>query len=93
VTGRGRSLRHACATCHKGFIADLSNAPRPTAVPIAPVDQRLAAVAVPGTESLSTTIAPPPIKPIPVIQTRSRRAPTRLTGKRAWTSNNQATAL
>jgi hypothetical protein len=37
------------------------------AIPIAPVFQRLAAVAVPLTEFKPLIIAPPPIKPIPVM--------------------------
>ena len=55
-------------------ITATSYAPSPTAVPIAPVAHRLAAVAVPRTESFRRSIAPPPTKPIPVMRPSMIRA-------------------
>ena len=45
----------------------ISILPKATAIPIAPVLHKLAAVAVPDVPSCFFRIAPPPIKPIPVI--------------------------
>ena len=45
----------------------ISIRPKPTAMPIAPVDQMAAAVDVPLTCEESLSIAPPPMKPMPVI--------------------------
>jgi len=48
----------------------------PRAVPIAPVDQMLAAVAVPNTHCLSLRMALPPMKPSPVMLPYRTRAST-----------------
>ena len=52
----------------------ISNLLKATAMPIAPVFQILAAVAVPLTVDSPLRIAPPPIKPIPVIMPCITRA-------------------
>ncbi len=48
--------------------------PSPTDTPMAPVAHRLAAVAVPVTAVFSRRMAPPPMKPMPVISPSTMRA-------------------
>src|SRR3546814_21185132 len=52
----------------------MSYRPYPTAAPSAPVAHRLAAVAVPDALSPFFRIAPPPMKPTPVIRPSSNLA-------------------
>lgn len=52
----------------------MSYSPYPTAPPIAPVAHKLAAVAVPDARLPCFRIAPPPMKPTPVIRPSRRRA-------------------
>ena len=66
------------------------------AVPIAPVAHRLAAVAVPLTLSLSLRMAPPPMKPMPVMMPSTIRAIasgcSAVSPSAAWMNPHAATA-
>ena len=59
---------------NNAMVTATSILPRPTAAPIAPVAQMLAAVAVPRTDAPSLRMAPPPMKPMPVISPSTTRA-------------------
>ena len=62
----------------------------PTAVPIAPVAQRLAAVAVPRTKSFSLKMAQPPMKPMPVMRPSTTRGGTFMQNPLVGIVNRQA---